>query len=116
MAKRTKKVGPAGRFQARYGVRARTRVRNVELIQKAKHKCPSCGNKSVKRVDTGIWQCRKCKTKFAGGAYIPKTEAGQNIDKVLKGEITPKEVVQIKEEKTEETPKGDDKLPEGEKQ
>ena len=34
MAKRTKKVGTAGRFQARYGVRARSRVRNIEQQQK----------------------------------------------------------------------------------
>ena len=88
MAKRTKKVGPAGRFQARYGVRARTRLRNVELVQKAKHNCPSCGHQRVKRVSTSIWQCGKCGIKFAGGAYIPKTESGQNVEKMLRGEIT----------------------------
>ena len=85
MAKRTKKVGTAGRFQSRYGVRARTRVRDVERQQRAKHLCPSCGHQSVQRVGTGIWKCRKCDTTFAGGAYIPKTEAGQNIEKMLKG-------------------------------
>ena len=90
MAKRTKKVGSAGRFQSRYGVRARTKVRNVEVHQKAKHICPSCGHKKVKRVSTSIWQCRKCGVKFAGGAYIPKTEAGQNIEKILRlGKIAP---------------------------
>ena len=105
MAKRTKKVGPAGRFQARYGVRARTRVRNVEIIQRAKHNCPNCGHNSVKRTGAGIWQCKKCGNKFAGGAYIPKTEAGQNIEKMLRGEITPEEVMKMKEEKVEESKK-----------
>lgn len=91
MTKRTKKVGSVGRFQARYGVRARTIVRNVELVQKAKHNCPSCGHQMVKRISTSIWQCGKCGLKFAGGAYTPKTETGQNIEKMLKGEIeTPK--------------------------
>lgn len=103
MAKRTKKVGPAGRFQARYGVRARTRVRNVEILQKAKHICPSCGHQKVKRVSTGIWQCKKCGTKFAGGAYLPQTETGQNVKKMFKGEVEipkmPEEVVEDKGEK-----------------
>ena len=79
MAKRTKKVGPAGRYGSRYGVRARTLVRNVEIQQKSKHVCPSCGHKKVKRISTSIWQCKKCNIKFAGGAYLPKTEAGQNL-------------------------------------
>ncbi len=103
MAKRTKKVGPAGRFQARYGVKARTRVRNVEILQKAKHICPSCGHQKVKRVSTGIWQCKKCGTKFAGGAYLPQTETGQNVKKMFKGEVEipkmPEEVVEDKGEK-----------------
>ena len=87
MSNRTKKVGSAGRFQARYGVRARTRIRNVEKQQFLKHKCPSCGQKKVKRISTSIWQCKKCSIKFAGGAYIPSTEARENVDKILKKEI-----------------------------
>lgn len=98
MAKRTKKVGSAGRFQARYGVRARTSIRNVEIQQRAKHICPSCGHKKVKRTSTGIWQCKKCGVKFAGGAYIPRTETGQNIEKMLRGEITTSEVTEKAEE------------------
>jgi large subunit ribosomal protein L37Ae len=94
MAKRTKKVGSAGRFQARYGVRARTRIRNVEIQQKTKHVCPSCGHKTVKRLGTSIWQCKKCGNKFAGGAYLPRTEAGQNVEKMLKGEIPAPEIHQ----------------------
>jgi len=104
MAKRTKKVGPAGRLGSRYGVRTRTKLRNVELIQKAKHICPSCGHLKVKRISTSIWQCKKCGVKFAGGAYIPKTESGQNIEKILKGEVKPSE---IKTRPTEMKAKGE---------
>jgi len=84
MAKRTKKVGSSGRYQARYGVRSRSRVRNIESTQKQLHPCPSCGKVSVKRISTSIWQCRKCDTKFAGGSYYPKTEVGQTVDKIMK--------------------------------
>jgi large subunit ribosomal protein L37Ae len=101
MSKRTKKVGSVGRYQARYGVRARTVTRNIEIIQKRKQECPTCGHKKVKRISTGIWQCRKCGAKYTGGAYIPQTESGQNVEKMLKGEFElpelpteePKEVV-----------------------
>lgn len=109
MAKRTKKVGSAGRFQARYGVRARTRIRNVEIQQKAKHICPSCGHKRVKRAGTGIWQCKKCGVKFAGGAYIPKTEVGQNVEKILRGEAVPEPI--MKEEIEGEKPEGSGEKP-----
>jgi large subunit ribosomal protein L37Ae len=87
MAKRTKKVGSAGRYQARYGVKSRTRIRNVESQQLLKHLCPSCGQKKVKRFSTSIWQCKKCGIKFAGGAYLPSTEAGVNLDKLMKKEL-----------------------------
>ena len=92
MTKRTKKVGSAGRFQARYGVRSRTRVREIETIQKAKQICPSCGHQAVHRLGSGIWQCKKCDCTFAGGAYYPKTEAGQTFEKVVKGEIKPQPI------------------------
>ena len=105
MAKRTKKVGPAGRFQSRYGVRARTRVRNVEVQQKQKYNCPSCGNKSVKRISTSIWQCKKCGIKIAGGAYSPHTEAGQNVEKIIRGEIIPEPIKKQVPEKPEEVEK-----------
>ena len=104
MAKRTRKVGPAGRFSSRYGVKARTRLRNIELAQKQKHICPSCGHKKVKRISTSIWQCGKCSVKFAGGAYLPKTESGQNVEKMLRGEtvqtdISPGEEIKKEDEK-----------------
>jgi large subunit ribosomal protein L37Ae len=67
---RTKKVGTAGRFGARGGTRARKAIALIEKNQKKWQKCPSCGQTRVKRVSVGIWQCRKCSHKFAGGAYL----------------------------------------------
>ena len=89
MSKRTKKVGTSGRYQSRYGVRSRTRIREVEALQKAKHPCPRCGQKAVHRLGSGIWQCKKCGNTFAGGAYMPKTEAGQTFEKIIRGEVKP---------------------------
>jgi large subunit ribosomal protein L37Ae len=87
MTKRTKKVGPAGRFSVRYGVRARNRLKNVEILQRQIHMCPSCGHQQLKRLSTGIWWCRKCGMKIATGAYLPTTEAGQGAEKILRGEM-----------------------------
>ena len=105
MTKRTKKVGPAGRYQARYGVKSRTILRNIELAQRVKHICPSCGHKKVRRISTGIFQCGKCNIKFAGGAYLPKTESGQNVEKMIRGEVSPSDVspkIQENEKKEDE--------------
>ncbi len=102
MSKRTKKVGSVGRFQARYGVRVKTRIKNVEVIEKAKHYCPRCGHKTVKRLGTSIWRCKKCGVTFAGGAYQPRTEPGQNIEKILRGEMVPEIIKEREEEKGDE--------------
>lgn len=65
---RTKKVKAAGRFSARYGKYVRGRITNIEAKQRKKQICPSC-KRTVKRVSKGIWQCKKCKKKFASHAY-----------------------------------------------
>jgi large subunit ribosomal protein L37Ae len=71
MAKGTTKAGSAGRFGARYGVVVRNLTRDIEKAQKAKYECPTCHHASVKRVSTGIWQCRHCDAKFAAASYSP---------------------------------------------
>ena len=65
----TKKVGTTGRFGARYGRRLKQKVAEVEKKLKQWHKCPYCNVKSVKRIASGIWFCRHCKSKFTGKAY-----------------------------------------------
>ncbi len=71
---RTKKVGSAGRFGARYGKKVREIVAAIEKLQRKRHICPRCKMPYVKRLSTGIWFCKKCGAKFAGGAYLPFRE------------------------------------------
>lgn len=70
----TKKVGSTGRFGARYGRGVKVVVEKIERKQRMIYVCPSCKSKSLRRVSAGIWQCRKCEAKFAGGAYSPTTK------------------------------------------
>jgi large subunit ribosomal protein L37Ae len=71
----TKKVGSTGRFGARYGRGVKVVVEKIERKHKIVYVCPSCRNKSLKRLSSGIWECSKCNAKFAGGAYSPTTES-----------------------------------------
>lgn len=66
-------TGSAGRFGPRYGRFIRKRVTEVERVTRARHICPRCESLAVSRKGTGIWECRKCSFKFAGGAYVPQT-------------------------------------------
>jgi large subunit ribosomal protein L37Ae len=63
--------GTTKRFGARYGSRLRKRVEEIEKAQYATYQCSRCGRVAVRRVAVGIWQCRKCGHKFAGGAWSP---------------------------------------------
>jgi large subunit ribosomal protein L37Ae len=86
MSLRTKKVKSVGRFGARYGVRIRRRIREVEARQKTWHECPRCAAPRVKRTSTAVWECRKCGYKFAGGSYLPRTPAFNANERFL-GEL-----------------------------
>lgn len=60
---------PTKRFGARYGRKPKKKFNAIESLQRSKQKCPYCCKLGVKRVSVGIWECNKCKNKFAGKAY-----------------------------------------------
>jgi len=80
---RKEKIGPAGRYGARYGRGIKNRVNKVEREQRKKHICPKCESDAVRRLSKGIFLCGKCNNKFAGGAYMPTTLSGKIIGKMV---------------------------------
>jgi len=84
----TKKVGSAGRFGARYGVKIRKLISRLEAKTRSPHKCPRCSTPKVKRIGLGIWQCKKCNYKFAGGCWLPQTDTGKLITRMSKASQT----------------------------
>jgi large subunit ribosomal protein L37Ae len=85
--KKGKKTKSAGRFGVRYGRKIRKAVAAIEERTRAAHTCPSCEQPSVRRIGTGIWQCRKCGYTFTGGTYIPHTapaiSAKRTVSRIL---------------------------------
>jgi len=69
----TKKVGITGKYGPRYGTKTKKIVKEIEVKERQQRVCPYCERLALKRIAAGIWYCRKCKTKFAGGAYFPKS-------------------------------------------
>lgn len=74
------------RFGARYGRKIRKKVSEIEKKQKDNYKCPNCNSQDLERKGTGIWICKKCGTKQAGGAYQPQTSTGEAVERALKEE------------------------------
>ena len=80
---RTKKVGSTGRFGPRYGAKLRRRVLDIEKRRHEPNRCPACATKALKRKAVGLWQCSKCDLLFAGGAYVPYTDAGKAAKRAI---------------------------------
>lgn len=80
---RTKKVGSTGRFGPRYGAKLRRRVLDIENRRKEPTRCPACATKALKRKAAGLWNCAKCGLLFAGGAYVPFTDAGKAAKRAI---------------------------------
>jgi large subunit ribosomal protein L37Ae len=87
MSRRTRKAGVSGRFGPRYGVRTRKQISAVEGAKNKAYECPRCKHVSVRRVSTGIWQCRRCDLKFAGGAYSPQVTSKVPVRKPSDAEV-----------------------------
>jgi large subunit ribosomal protein L37Ae len=100
---RTKKVGSTGRFGSRYGAKLRRAVLDIDRRRHEPHRCPSCATRALKRVAVGLWECKKCGLQFAGGVYVPFTDAGRAakraIDQRVSGDIT---LLREEEEEEEE--------------
>jgi len=69
MATKSKKTKSAGRFGARYGKRPKDKLVKVEIKQRVKQICPFCERVGVKRISKGVWECPKCKKRFASNVY-----------------------------------------------
>ncbi len=70
MSKRTKKVGNTGWMGPRYGIRLRRRVLDLDRARGASAACPRCSTVTIDRVASGVFECRRCGTRFASGAYL----------------------------------------------
>ena len=70
MSQRTKKVGPAGWMGPRYGIRIRRRVLEIDRAAGRSSPCPRCSTVTLHRVASGIFECRRCGTRFASNAYV----------------------------------------------
>ncbi len=93
MSKGTEKVGSSGRFGARYGVKVRRRLKDIEENKSHRHECPNCHKLKVQRVSVGVWQCQSCSTKFAAGAYAPTTKRIVNREFIEERKEEPAEEV-----------------------
>ena len=70
MSKRTKKIGSTGWMGPRYGIRIRRRVLEIDRARAADAACPRCSTVTIHRVASGLFECRRCRTRFASGAYV----------------------------------------------
>jgi len=74
MAAKKEKLTSTKRFGARYGPRSKIMFDKIERLQRARHPCPYCAYRAVRRVSVGIWSCRKCSATFTGRAYVIREE------------------------------------------
>jgi large subunit ribosomal protein L37Ae len=87
MSKRTKKVGNTGWMGPRYGIRIRRRVLDIDRARSPNTACPRCSTVTLRRVASGVFECRRCGTRFASGAYLftpppPITRAEREVPAV----------------------------------
>jgi len=93
-------LGSTKRYGTRYGPRNKEKMAILEKGHRGRHKCPFCNyNKVVRLSSRGIWQCKKCNTKFSGKAYTFE----QTSKAIITAPVTEEEETKTEEEFVEET-------------
>jgi large subunit ribosomal protein L37Ae len=82
MSRRRRRTSFGHQLRTRGGATVRKEWSRIVSNMRRPHKCPSCAMPYVKRVSVGVWECRKCGYKFAGGAYVPTTRTGQASQRI----------------------------------
>ncbi|MEM4295569.1 MAG: hypothetical protein QXS91_02055 [Candidatus Anstonellales archaeon] len=67
----------------KYGRKIRKLYKEMQEAAKKLYICPKCEKRKLKRSGFAIFICKSCKTKVAGGAYKPLTEAGETAKRML---------------------------------
>jgi len=89
-----KGLGPMKRFGVRYGRTVKHKRAKLEREQKKPQVCPYCRRPKAKRLSIGIYECKKCKSKFTGRAYF--------LPPIVKAQVKEAEpIVEIAEEEAE---------------
>lgn len=96
---RTYKIGPSGSFGARYGTVVRKRYATIITGLRTPHECPHCHVIAVGRMSVGIWLCKSCGFKFAGGAYSPRTKLGEIAERASRAGVASSLLTELKAEK-----------------
>ncbi len=61
---------------AKFGASNRKLVDKATRSKKSRYECPTCRKKMLSRKSNSIWNCKSCKSEFAGAAYTFTSEAG----------------------------------------
>jgi large subunit ribosomal protein L37Ae len=96
---RTYKIGPSGSFGARYGTVVRKRYATIITGLRSQHECPQCHVIAVRRMSVGVWLCKSCGFKFAGGAYSPRTKLGEIAERASRAGVASSLLAELKAEK-----------------
>jgi large subunit ribosomal protein L37Ae len=69
MYSHTKRIGSLGRYGVKTGKKVREEMKKIEDAARL-NTCPTC-TKKITRKAAGVWECKFCGNKMAGGSYFP---------------------------------------------
>ena len=61
----------------KFGASIRRQFMKAIKAKKERYECPKCHKLKLTNVSFAMWRCKSCGAEVSGGAYTPKTEAGE---------------------------------------